>query len=331
MIKYILRRLFSMLFVLLGVTLLVFMINYLSPSDPVSNLLGSNYTQEQYHQKEAELGLDKPFLIQFATYAKNIVTKLDLGTSYSTKRPVSAEIGERFWVTIKLGLIGIAITVIIGVPFGIISATKQNSPLDYTVTMISLFFASMPPFWMAMMMMLIFALSLGWLPASGLSSWSCYIMPALAIGLSPVATVTRQTRSSMLEVIRQDYIRTARAKGVPNHKVISKHALRNALIPVVTIIGMQLGQIVAGSTVIEAIFSIQGIGALLITAINKCDYPVIRGCVLVLSISICLMNLVVDLLYGFIDPRIMSQIGGGRRRIKPIPATVSVSTEMGGD
>ena len=301
--------------VLLGVLFIVFTINHFGPGDPVASLLGGNYTQEQYDAKEAELGLDKPFFTQFVNYVKNIVTKFDLGTSYQSKRQVSTEILERFPTTLYLGLIGVALTVIVGVPFGIISATKQYSALDYIVTIVSLIFASIPSFWMAMMMQLGLSYNLGWLPATYNSgNILSYVMPVLTLGLSPVATVTRMTRSSMLDVIRQDYIRTARAKGLSERDVIWKHALKNALIPVITVVGMQLGTIIAGSVVVEAIFSIPGLGSLLMDAINNRNYPVIQGCVLFMSIFISLMNLLVDLIYGFVDPRIKAQYGGGKKK-----------------
>ena len=247
-------------------------------------------------------------------YVKNIVTKFDFGTSYQTKRAVSKEILERFPTTLKLGLLGILVTVAIGVPSGVISATKQYSILDYIVTVISVFFASMPGFWMALMMMLLFSLRLGWFPASGLDTWKGWVMPALSVGLSPVATVTRMTRSSMLDVIRQDYITTARSKGLAEGVVIRKHALRNALISVITIVGMQLGLIMAGSVVVEAIFSVPGLGSLILDAINNKNYPVIQGSVLFLSLSISLMNLIVDVVYGFVDPRIKAQYSSGGKK-----------------
>ena len=315
--KYVLKRVLLMIPVLLGVIFIVFTINHFMPGDPVISLLGTNYTQEQYDAKEAALGLDKPFLEQFFIYVKNVVTKLDLGTSYQTNRSVSTEILERFPITLKLGVLGILVTIVVGIPFGIISATKQYSALDYGVTVVSMFFASMPSFWMGLMAIIIFSYKLQWLPASGLFTWKHWILPVLTLGLSPVATVTRMTRSSMLDVIRQDYIRTARAKGLSEGVIIRRHALKNALIPVLTVVGMQLGTIVAGSVVIEAIFAINGTGQLLMTAINGKNYPVINGIVLFLSISISLMNLLVDLVYGFVDPRIMAQYSVGKKKKKP--------------
>jgi len=316
MLKFILKRVLLMIPVLLGVVFIVFTINHFTPGDPVEMLLGSNYTQEQYDAKEAELGLDQPFFTQFFRYVKNIVTRFDFGSSYRNNQSVGKQILVRFPITLKLGLLGVLVTIIIGVPSGVISATKQYSILDYAVTVISVFFASMPGFWMALMMMLLFSLRLHWLPASGLDTWKGWVMPALSVGLSPVATVTRMTRSSMLDVIRQDYITTARSKGLAEGVVIRKHALRNALISVITIIGMQLGMIMAGSVVVEAIFSVPGLGSLILDGINYKDYPVVQSSVLFLSLSISVMNLIVDLVYGFVDPRIKAQYASGSKRQK---------------
>ncbi len=317
MAKFIMKRVLWMIPIMLGVLLIVFTITHFTPGDPVVALLGSNYTQEQYDMKEAELGLDKSFPEQFVSYVIGVVTEFDLGTSYQTNRPVRDELFDRFPTTIALGLIGVVITVLIGVPFGIISATKQYSALDYGVTTVALFFASMPNFWMALMMIILFSLNLKWFPATGLESWKSWVLPALALGLSPVATVTRMTRSSMLDVVRQDYIRTARAKGLPERKVITRHALKNGLIPIITVVGMQMSTIVAGSVIIENIFAIPGIGSLLMSAINNKNYPVIQGGVLLLSLSVCIMNLLVDIIYAYVDPRIRAQYtSGGRKKAK---------------
>lgn len=321
MLKFIIKRLLWMIPVLLGVTFIVFAINRMSPGDPVQVVLGGSYTQEQYDAKEAELGLDKPFLVQFFDYIKNIILEGDLGSSYSNKRSVSKQIMERLPITLKFAVIGCLITVVLGIPFGIISATKQYSLADYSVTVFSLIFASMPTFWMGLMFIIIFALRLKWLPASMPSSAEIplqyWILPALTVGLSPVATITRLTRSSMLDVVRQDYIRTARAKGLPEGTIIKKHALKNGLIPVVTVVGINLGMLVAGSVVVENIFSIPGIGMLITNAIAKQDYPIIQGCVLILAVLVCIINLLTDLVYGFIDPRIMAQYkAGGSKKIR---------------
>jgi len=307
MIRYVIKRVLWTIPVLIGVVFIVFVIGEIDPGDPVSALLGGNYTQEEYDAKYRELGLDKPFLTQFFNYLKGIVTKADLGTSYTTKRPVVTEIIERFPISFKLAVISIIIAVAFGVPFGIISATRQYSLADYSVTTGSLIFASMPGFWLALMLMIIFALNLKLLPASGMGSWKNWVLPSLASGLSFIATLTRMTRSSMLDVIRQDYIRTARAKGISERTVVRRHALKNALIPIITTIGFQFGILISGSIIVESIFSLPGLGTLMMSAINNRDYPVIRGSVLILAALICLINLLVDLAYGFADPRIMAQ------------------------
>ena len=197
----------------------------------------------------------------------------------------------------------------LGIPFGVISATRQNSILDRIVTFFSLIFAAVPGFWLALMGIIIFAQELNWLPAAGLSSWKHYIMPVICIGITPIALVVRMTRTSMLDVIRQDYIRTARAKGLKERTVIYLHALRNALIPVITVIGMQLATIFGGSIIVESIYSIPGMGVLLLTAINSRDYTTIQGTVLVLSLAVCVINLLVDIAYAMADPRIKAQYG----------------------
>jgi peptide/nickel transport system permease protein len=259
--------------------------------------------------------LDKPFIVQLLNYYKGVL-HLDLGTSYSTMVPITRELSSRLPSTFALGFMGIFITIVIGIPAGIISATKQYSAVDYIITVVALILSSMPNFWVALMLMLIFSAKLGILPASGIDHWYSWIMPGLAVGLGSVAGISRLTRSSMLDVIRQDYIRTARAKGVSEGKVITKHALKNALIPIITMIGVQLGTIVGGSVIVESIFNIPGIGTYMMAGINGRDYPVVQACVLVLALSICVVNLLVDIIYAFIDPRIKSQYGGGGKKAR---------------
>ena len=325
--RYIIKRVLWMIPVVFGAILIVFLINRLSPGDPVAAQLGGSYTQEQYDRVEHELGLDKPVTVQFYEYIKGIVTRFDLGTSYQTKRSVTTEIMSRFPTTLKLALIGCLITVVLGLLFGIISATRQYSVAAYGVTVFSLVFASIPGFWLGLMMILLFALKLRWLPASGITSWKGWIMPSIAVGLSSVASITRLTRSSMLDVIRQDYIRTARAKGQTEGVIVRKHALKNAFIPIITTIGFQLGMLIAGSVVVEAIFNIPGLGTLTTAAVNNQDYPVIQGCVLILSFVVCVLNLIVDILYGFIDPRIMAQYTSGKRKRKKSEAPETAAKE----
>lgn len=317
MIKYIIKRLLQMIPVLLGVLIIVFSLSYLMPGDPVLNQLPDNYTQEQYDQVEHEMGLDQPYLVQLGQYIWGVVTRLDLGTSYMTNRAVSATISERVGVTIQLGVLSVCVTVVLGIPFGIISAIKQKTALDYTVSILAVVLASIPGFWLALMGIVVFSIKLNLLPASGLSTPLHYILPVAASGMMSLAGTTRMTRSSLLEVIRQDYIRTARAKGLREMAIIRKHALKNALIPVITMIGGQISMVIGGNVIIESIFNIPGIGSLMVTGINNRDYPTIMGITLVIAVFVCCMNLLVDLAYAAIDPRIKAQFaGGGKRRKK---------------
>ena len=317
MIKYIIKRLLQMIPVLLGVLIIVFSLSYLMPGDPVLNKLPDNYTQEQYDQVEHEMGLDQPYLVQLGQYIWGVVTRLDLGTSYMTNRAVSATIAERVGVTIQLGVLSVCVTVVLGIPFGIISAIKQKTALDYTVSILAVVLASIPGFWLALMGIVVFSIKLNLLPASGLSTPLHYVLPVAASGMMSLAGTTRMTRSSLLEVIRQDYIRTARAKGLREMAIIRKHALKNALIPVITMIGGQISMVIGGNVIIESIFNIPGIGSLMVTGINNRDYPTIMGITLVIAVFVCCMNLLVDLAYAAIDPRIKAQFaGGGKRRKK---------------
>jgi peptide/nickel transport system permease protein len=315
--KFIFKRVLWIIPVCLGVLLIVFSISYFAPGDPVMNMLGTQgYTPEAYAALEAQLGLDKPFLIQYVNYVVNIVTKFDFGTSYTYGHAVGAEILARMGVTLKLGVLSVLVMAIIGIPCGIISATKQYSPLDYCVTILSLFFAAMPNFWLALVCIIIFSLKLGWFPPNGMNGWRYMVLPVVTNAMCSVASVSRMSRSSMLEVIRADYIRTARAKGCSERTVILRHALRNAIIPIMTVVGMQLGSVVAGSVVIETIFGIPGLGSYMMNGISGRDYPIINACVLVLAFAICLMNLVVDVAYAYVDPRIHSKYMSVRKQQK---------------
>ena len=313
MLRYILKRLLIIIPTLLGVLLIIFTINKCIPGDPAKLALGSNFTQEAYEAKRAEMGLDKSFVEQFVDYVVGVATKMDLGTSYDSKRPVSDMIFSRIGITIKLGLASCIVTILAGVGIGILSAVKKYTPVDYAATTFAVIFSAAPGFWVALMAMLIFCLKLHWLPAGGMGSWKHMILPVICMALSPISLVARITRTSMLDVINQDYIRTARAKGVKESKVIFSHALRNALIPVVTVVGAQLTMVVGGSFIIESVFSIPGIGMLLLSAINTRDFPTIQGTVLVLSFFVCIINLLTDVAYAYVDPRIKSQYAGKKR------------------
>lgn len=304
MLRYALKNILLMIPVLFCVVTIVFIIGQFTPGDPVLNFMPTDYTQEQYDYYAEKLGTNKPVLEQYYNYIVGIVTRFEFGYSYQTGRQVLLEISERFPVTLKLGLLSCLLTMVVGIPLGVLSATKQYSIFDYSTTITAIFFAAVPGFWLSMMMILLFSLNLGWLPASGLDSWKSYIMPVIGSSLGAIANITRQTRSSMLEVVRQDYIQTARAKGLSEGTVIRKHALKNALIPVVTILGMNLGAVMGGSPIMEVIHNIPGVGTLMLTAINTKDAPMIQTIVLFLSSIVCIMNVVVDIAYGFIDPRI---------------------------
>lgn len=299
--------------ILLGVLLVVFTLSHFTPGDPVEAMLGQNYTPEAYAAKAHELGLDKPFFVQYARYVWGVVTKFDFGTSYFYGHAVGPEMAHRFPITLKLGLFGLALSVCLGIPFGLLSATRQYSFLDNSVTIFAMFFAAMPNFWLGLMLILIFGLFLGWFPISGIDQWQNWILPTLTQGMNAVALITRMTRSSTLEVIRQDYIRTARAKGLKESVVIRRHALKNSLIPVVTIVGMMVGMVMGGSVIVETIFSIPGIGMYMMQGITSRDYPIINATVLLVSLCVCIMNLVVDIAYAWIDPRIKAQYTSGKR------------------
>jgi len=307
MLRYIIKRVLWMIPILLGILLLVFTISYFTPGDPVLSLLGSNATPEAYADMSAKLGLDQPYLIRYVRYVRDIVTEFNFGTSYNSGFPVGQEMVSRMGVTLQMGVYSLIVALVLGISLGIISAIRQRTATDYTITSVSMILAAMPNFWLGLMLMLLLALKLGWLPATAVQTWKGWILPTLTQCLGSVALLARMTRSSVLEVIRQDYVRTARAKGLNEKTIIMKHVLKNSLIPIVTIVGMQVGMIFGGSVIIEGIFTIPGLGSYMMRGISSRDYPVINGCVLLMSTCICVMNLITDLAYSMIDPRIKAQ------------------------
>ncbi len=313
MSRYIIKRLLWMIPVLLGVLVIVFTISYFTPGDPALAILGTQYTEEAYIALRAKLGLDKPYLAQLWSYIWNLLHG-DLGTAYIGSVPVAQEVAHRFPLTFRLGIMSVIVTTCVGVPFGIISATKQYTVADYTVTTLALIIAAIPNYVFALLALLLFAVKLHWLPVAGIDTWKHWILPLAANSFGFIAIIVRMTRTNMLEVIRADYIRTARSKGLKERIVIWKHAFPNALIPIVTIIGGQLSFIMAGSIIVETIFSIPGMGTYIMSGINSRDYPIIMGTVVLLSLSISCMNLVVDIVYAFIDPRIKAQYEIPRKR-----------------
>lgn len=304
--RYILRRLLMMVPVLLGVLVIVFTMNHITPGDPARQLAGETASTEAIEALREELGLNQPLLVQFKDYVVKLVTKGDLGISYQTRQPVLDEIMARFPTTFLLALVSMVFSVGIGVPVGIISATRQYSWIDNTSMVVALVGVSMPNFWQGLMNILIFSVYLQWLPATGFYGWKYWILPALTIGTSSAATIARMTRSSMLEVVRQDYIRTARAKGQTERKIVIRHALKNALIPIITVIGIQFGSLLGGAVLTETVFAIPGLGKFMVDAIKARNYPVVQGGVLFLAVVFSFVNLLVDILYAYIDPRIKS-------------------------
>ena len=291
--KYILKRLLWIIPVVLGVTIMVFTIMYLTPGDPARMILGSNATEEKVEALHEQMGLNGTYLQRLGRYMKQVFVDQDLGSSYYTGVSVKEQIKARLPYTLRIAGISILIAACIGIPLGVLAATHHYTWIDNTAMFASLFCVSMPGFWFALILVSFFALKLGWLPAVGIKSWTGYILPCLAGAIGGAAGLARQTRSGMLEVIRQDYITTARAKGQTERKVIFRHALKNALIPIITVMGTYLTD-----------------------AISKRDYPVIQGGVLFISICFCLIMLLVDIVYAFVDPRIRSQYAGSTRKRK---------------
>lgn len=303
MARYICRRLLQMIPVIIGVSIVIFSMLHFATGDPARRMLGPHATQDEVNALREELGLNDPFHIQYLKFISGLL-RADFGRSYTSSLPVSEELLSRFPTTFTFAVTSTLIACLIGIPLGIISATKQYTFLDNFVTTFAMMGVSVPTFWMGLMLMMIFALHLYWLPASGFYGPKYWILPSVTIGIAAAAHVIRMTRSSMLEVIRQDYIRTARAKGQKESRVILDHALRNALMPILTTIGLIFGFGMSGQIVTEQIFSIPGLGKLMIDAVNERNYPIVRGGVLLICISYSMVNLIVDLLYAAVSPRI---------------------------
>lgn len=303
MISFLIKRLAQMIPVLIGVTLVVFLIMQMVPGDPAVLLAGEGASKETIEEIRTQLGLNQPLYIQYFDYLTNIL-KGDLGVSIKNNKPVLDEIMVRLPITMELALFSILITIVLGMAAGIISAIRPYSFSDLSVMLIALIGISIPSFWFGLMLMYIFSVKLQILPVAGWDSWQHIILPALTLGAGGAAIVARMTRSSMLDVIRQDYIRTARAKGLREQIIISKHALRNALIPVITVVGLQFGALLGGTVLTESIFAINGLGRLIVESIRMRDLPMVQGGVLVASIIFVLVNLLVDLLYRIFNKRI---------------------------
>ena len=303
MLKYISKRIIYLIPVLIGIVLLVFTIMYFSPGDPAKLILGDRAPEEQVAALRHELGLDLPYYQQLFNYIKNAMHG-DFGNSYQLRMPVWDIIKLRFPLTLQLTTFTMLIAVLIGVPVGILSAVKQYSVIDAFSVIFALLMASIPAFWLGMLLMLLFSLNLGWLPSSGYEGVKWLILPSITLGFINCATIMRMTRSSMLEVVRQDFIRTARAKGATEKRVVFRHALKNAIIPVITVVGTAFGSSLGGAVVTETVFGLPGMGTQIITAIRQKDNPVVLASVIVIALAFSLVNLIVDILYTYVDPRI---------------------------
>lgn len=307
MYRYVLKRLLFLIPTVLGVTLIIFAVMNITPGNPGRMILGANANAAEVEAVNQELGFYDPVLVRWARYLENAFTKGDFGQSYSTKLDVFDELWPRFMITLRLAVLVLVLSVSIGVPLGILSAVKQNSLMDTIPTMIAFFLAAVPSFVVGIVLMYIFALKLNWFPSFGLTSAKHYVLPVIAATICELSAYLRFTKSSMLESIRQDYVRTARAKGVAERTVIWKHALKNALLPVVTSIGMRFGCLLAGMVTTEKLFSIPGIGSLIVDSISLKDEPMIIGCAIMVSVCFTLLMIGVDLIYAFIDPRIRAK------------------------
>jgi peptide/nickel transport system permease protein len=297
------KRLLGVVPVVLGVVLLTFLLVHAVPGDPVEVMIGESASSADRMQLRADLGLDQPIYMQFWVYL-NKLAHGDLGVSIHSKKPIVDLLAERLPATAKLALLALSFGILIGLPLGIIAALKVNQCPDKLANLFSLSISAMPHFWMGPMLMMVFALWLGWLPVSGMESGAAIVLPALTLGFGLAAILTRMTRASMLEVLHEDFIRTARAKGLTERAVILRHALRAALLPIVTVLGLQLGSLLAGTVITETVFSWDGIGRLLVESIEKRDYPVTQACVLVVALIYVMVNLATDIIYTKIDPRV---------------------------
>ena len=303
MFKYIVQRLLAAIPTLFGVATVVFLMLRMLPGDPARVIAGMLATDADVERVRHQLGLDQPVLVQYADFLGRLL-HLNLGTSARTSQPVLNEVMARLPYTFELALVAIVIAVATGVVGGVIAATHHNSKLDYLVSAISLFGVSMPVYWLGLMLIVIFSITLKWFPAAGADQPSSFVLPAFTLAGFVVGLIARMTRSSMLEVLRQDYVQTARSKGLQERVVVYGHALRNALLPVITVVGLQFGTLLGGAVLTETVFGWPGMGQLLVDSIFARDYPMVQGITLTFSTLFILVNLVVDLLYAYVDPRI---------------------------
>lgn len=316
MARYILKRLLWMIPIVLGVAIIVFTLMSFCPGDPAAIILGSSANEADLAAMRSELGLDRPYLMRLGSFLYDTFIRFDLGKSWITQTSIQAAIIERLPRTMMLTVATLGLSILIGVPLGIMAAINQGRWKDNFCMGFALLGVSIPDFWLALLLIILFSVKLGWLPAMGIGGVKYYILPALAGCMGGIATLARQTRSSMLDVIRADYITTARSKGVPEFRVITGHALKNAMIPIITIIGTHFGKMLGGAMVIETIFSIPGMGSYIVTGVNSRDYPVVQAAAIFLAIVFSLCMLGVDLIYAAVDPRIKARYGKKKRKVK---------------
>lgn len=307
MTKYVLKRLLAIIPVLIGISFIIFAIMDMTPGDPARLILGQSATAEAVAQKRLELGLDDPFLVRYARYIWDIVTKFDFGVSYRTGKPVFEDVFRRLPVSLALAGCGMIASVLFGVPLGILSAVKQYSLADNVTRVLAMLLVACPLFWLAYMLLLVFSLNLGWLPSIGGGTFKGWILPTITLMVANGCSVLRITRSSMLETIRADYVRTAKAKGVPKRVIIFKHELQNASLPIINTIGWIFGSLLGGAIVTETVFSMPGLGTLIVTSIELKDTPVVMASLILLAFFFCIIMLIVDLIFAFVDPRIKAK------------------------
>lgn len=303
MLNYSIKRILSVIPVLLIVSFVVFMIVRLVPGDPVKNMLGMNATEEQILLTKAELGLDQPLLKQYITYMKGLLHG-DLGKSILNKQSVASLMGARFPTTIKIAVFSTIFSITVGMILGIMAALNHSKVVDSIIMVVSLLAVSTPVFFLGLLMMLVFSVWLKVLPSVGLTTPLHYILPVVTLGMQSVGIVARTTRSAMLDVLGEDYVRTAKAAGVPHGTLVYKNAMKNALIPVITIAGLRFGNLLTGAALTETVFAIQGIGTLLVNSVSQRDYPLIQGCILMFAVVFVFVNLITDLCYAVVDPRV---------------------------
>ncbi|HEX7140547.1 MAG TPA: nickel ABC transporter permease [Vicinamibacterales bacterium] len=303
MARYLARRLLFTVPVLLGVATLVFSLIHLVPGDPVQSMLGEGVSPQDVAEMRARLGLDRPLLVQYGAFLKGLASG-DLGTSLRTNQPVARAIAERMPATFELALAAMAVAMVIALPLGVLAAVRARTPTDVAATTLALVGISIPNFWLGPLLAIVFSVVLGWLPVSGRGSLAHLVLPAITLGAPLAAVLARMTRASVIEELNELYVLAARARGASRLRAIVRHAFRNSLIPVVTVIGLQLGAVLTGAVITETIFAWPGVGRLLIQSISFRDYPLVQGCILLIAGTYVSMNLLTDVLYGFLDPRI---------------------------